>query len=248
MAVNLRGVTVVLLPGTGSDDDYVYRAFSAALHDVGAVVVHPGARAGPARRRLSARAGRRGAAGPDRGRRGVDRRRGGHLVGAGASRRSGRGRAGRAARLDGRTRNGDRRAGRPVLGAGAAPRRTGRRRSARCGRPARRGWPTNSPGRGSASGPHCPTPWTRPPATSRRRCAGAGDAGGAAGRRGGHRRSGAPGRGGARMGGRGAPRGAAHRSRSTKSAPTPASSGARVRDCACLDGPSYPTGPDATRP
>jgi pimeloyl-ACP methyl ester carboxylesterase len=39
MAVNLRGVTVVLLPGTGSDDDYVYRAFSAALHDVGAVVV-----------------------------------------------------------------------------------------------------------------------------------------------------------------------------------------------------------------
>ncbi len=41
MAVNLRGITVVLLPGTGSDDDYVYRAFSAALHDVGAVVVTP---------------------------------------------------------------------------------------------------------------------------------------------------------------------------------------------------------------
>ncbi|HYO02030.1 MAG TPA: alpha/beta hydrolase [Mycobacterium sp.] len=39
MAVNLRGVTVVLLPGTGSDDDYVYRAFSAALHDVGAIVM-----------------------------------------------------------------------------------------------------------------------------------------------------------------------------------------------------------------
>ena len=39
MAVNLRGVTAVLLPGTGSDDDYVYRAFSAALHDVGAVVM-----------------------------------------------------------------------------------------------------------------------------------------------------------------------------------------------------------------
>ena len=36
MAVNLRGVTTVLLPGTGSDDDYVYRAFSAALHEVGA--------------------------------------------------------------------------------------------------------------------------------------------------------------------------------------------------------------------
>jgi pimeloyl-ACP methyl ester carboxylesterase len=41
MAVNLRGTTVVLLPGTGSDDDYVYRAFSAALHDVGATVMEP---------------------------------------------------------------------------------------------------------------------------------------------------------------------------------------------------------------
>jgi pimeloyl-ACP methyl ester carboxylesterase len=41
MAVILRGVTTVLLAGTGSDDDYVYRAFSAALHDVGAVVVTP---------------------------------------------------------------------------------------------------------------------------------------------------------------------------------------------------------------
>ncbi|MCV7168375.1 alpha/beta hydrolase [Mycobacterium manitobense] len=41
MAVDLRGVTTVLLAGTGSDDDYVYRAFSAALHGVGAVVVTP---------------------------------------------------------------------------------------------------------------------------------------------------------------------------------------------------------------
>jgi pimeloyl-ACP methyl ester carboxylesterase len=41
MAVNLRGTTVVLLPGTGSDDDYVYRAFSAALHGVGATVLTP---------------------------------------------------------------------------------------------------------------------------------------------------------------------------------------------------------------
>ncbi|MGB1226208.1 MAG: alpha/beta hydrolase, partial [Mycobacterium sp.] len=41
MTVNLRGVTTVLLPGTGSDDDFVYRAFSTALHDVGAVVVTP---------------------------------------------------------------------------------------------------------------------------------------------------------------------------------------------------------------
>lgn len=41
MAVNLRGVTTVLLAGTGSDDDYVYRAFSGPLHDVGAIVVTP---------------------------------------------------------------------------------------------------------------------------------------------------------------------------------------------------------------
>jgi len=41
MAVTLSGVSVVLLPGTGSDDDYVYRAFCDALHDVGAVVVTP---------------------------------------------------------------------------------------------------------------------------------------------------------------------------------------------------------------
>src|SRR6185437_5534631 len=41
MAVILQDVTTVLLPGTGSDDDYVYRAFSAALHAVGGVVVTP---------------------------------------------------------------------------------------------------------------------------------------------------------------------------------------------------------------
>jgi pimeloyl-ACP methyl ester carboxylesterase len=41
MTVDLRGVTTVLLPGTGSDDDYVYRAFAAPLHEVGAVVVTP---------------------------------------------------------------------------------------------------------------------------------------------------------------------------------------------------------------
>lgn len=41
MAVNLHGVTTVLLAGTGSDDDYVYRAFSGALHDAGAIVVTP---------------------------------------------------------------------------------------------------------------------------------------------------------------------------------------------------------------
>ena len=41
MAPNLRGVTAVLLAGTGSDDDYVYRVFSDALHGVGAVVTTP---------------------------------------------------------------------------------------------------------------------------------------------------------------------------------------------------------------
>ncbi|WP_326547026.1 alpha/beta hydrolase [Mycolicibacterium sp. ND9-15] len=41
MTVDLRGVTTVLLPGTGSDDDFVYRAFSGALHEQGATVVTP---------------------------------------------------------------------------------------------------------------------------------------------------------------------------------------------------------------
>ncbi|ODQ87705.1 alpha/beta fold hydrolase [Mycolicibacterium holsaticum] len=41
MDVILRGVTAVLLPGTGSDDDYVHRAFSAALEHAGAVMVTP---------------------------------------------------------------------------------------------------------------------------------------------------------------------------------------------------------------
>jgi pimeloyl-ACP methyl ester carboxylesterase len=41
MALSLSGVTVVLLPGTGSNDDYVYRVFAPALHDVGAAVVTP---------------------------------------------------------------------------------------------------------------------------------------------------------------------------------------------------------------
>jgi pimeloyl-ACP methyl ester carboxylesterase len=41
VAVDLRGVTTVLLPGTGSDDDYVDRAFSGPLQAVGAVVLTP---------------------------------------------------------------------------------------------------------------------------------------------------------------------------------------------------------------
>jgi pimeloyl-ACP methyl ester carboxylesterase len=41
VAVDLRGVTTVLLPGTGSDDDYVHRAFAAPLGEVGAVIVTP---------------------------------------------------------------------------------------------------------------------------------------------------------------------------------------------------------------
>ncbi|QEN14900.1 alpha/beta fold hydrolase [Mycolicibacterium sp. ELW1] len=41
MTITFRGVTAVLLPGTGSDDDYVYRAFAGPLHGVGAVVTTP---------------------------------------------------------------------------------------------------------------------------------------------------------------------------------------------------------------
>ena len=39
--INLRGVTAVLLPGTGSDDDYIYRVFAAPLHAAGAALVTP---------------------------------------------------------------------------------------------------------------------------------------------------------------------------------------------------------------
>ncbi|HEU4362734.1 MAG TPA: alpha/beta hydrolase [Mycobacterium sp.] len=38
MTFDLRGVTVVLLPGTGSDDDYLDRVFSGPLQQVGAVL------------------------------------------------------------------------------------------------------------------------------------------------------------------------------------------------------------------
>jgi pimeloyl-ACP methyl ester carboxylesterase len=41
MAVDLRGVTTVLLPGTGSDDDYVRRAFSSPLREAGALLIAP---------------------------------------------------------------------------------------------------------------------------------------------------------------------------------------------------------------
>jgi pimeloyl-ACP methyl ester carboxylesterase len=41
VAVDLRGVTTVLLPGTGSDDDYVNRAFSGPLTEAGALLVTP---------------------------------------------------------------------------------------------------------------------------------------------------------------------------------------------------------------
>jgi pimeloyl-ACP methyl ester carboxylesterase len=39
VAVDLRGVTTVLLPGTGSDDDYVRRAFSGPLREAGALLI-----------------------------------------------------------------------------------------------------------------------------------------------------------------------------------------------------------------
>jgi pimeloyl-ACP methyl ester carboxylesterase len=44
VAVDLRGVTTVLLPGTGSDDVYVHRAFSGPLRNAGARVVTPAPR------------------------------------------------------------------------------------------------------------------------------------------------------------------------------------------------------------
>ncbi len=41
VVVDLRGVITVLLPGTGSDDDYVTRAFAGPLHDAGALPLAP---------------------------------------------------------------------------------------------------------------------------------------------------------------------------------------------------------------
>ncbi len=41
MAVDLRDVATVLLPGTGSDDDYVHRAFYGPLREAGALLVAP---------------------------------------------------------------------------------------------------------------------------------------------------------------------------------------------------------------
>lgn len=41
VTVDLRGVTVVLLPGTGSDDNYVRRAFGAAVARAGALLHTP---------------------------------------------------------------------------------------------------------------------------------------------------------------------------------------------------------------
>ncbi len=39
MAVSIGGVVTVLLPGTGSDDDYLRRAFGGPLHDAGASLI-----------------------------------------------------------------------------------------------------------------------------------------------------------------------------------------------------------------
>lgn len=41
MAVELSGVTTVVLPGTGSDDDYAGRAFGGPLREVGAQLLAP---------------------------------------------------------------------------------------------------------------------------------------------------------------------------------------------------------------
>ena len=41
VAINLGGVTTVMLPGTGSDDDYIVRAFSGPLRDAGAQILAP---------------------------------------------------------------------------------------------------------------------------------------------------------------------------------------------------------------
>lgn len=46
MTIDLRGVTTVMLPGTGSDDDYIARAFAGPLREAGAQVLAPPPRPG----------------------------------------------------------------------------------------------------------------------------------------------------------------------------------------------------------
>jgi pimeloyl-ACP methyl ester carboxylesterase len=41
VAIDLSGVTTVMLPGTGSDDDYITRAFAGPLRDAGARILAP---------------------------------------------------------------------------------------------------------------------------------------------------------------------------------------------------------------
>ena len=140
VAVDLRGIRAVLLPGTGSDDHYVRRAFSGPVRAARGGAGDAAPAAGPVDRRLSVRTGRRRPHRSDRRRRCLDRSRGGGGLGTGPSRSGGRG-AGRAAALD---------RGARVCACGAL-RRAIRppscvpmgwpRRPSRCGHPARPGWP-----------------------------------------------------------------------------------------------------------
>ena len=143
MAVDLRGVTTVVLAGTGSDDDYVYRAFSVALHEAGAVVVVPAPR--PDRlvdgyRRELDNAARRGPVAV-----------GGVSIGAAVTDVLGVGapvacrrRAGGTSRMDRLTRQRTGRAGGPVFSSRRCASRwagIGDRRG--CVPPSGPGWPTN---------------------------------------------------------------------------------------------------------
>ncbi len=99
MAITLRGVPTVLLPGTGSDDDYVYRVFAGPLHEMGAVVI---AAAPQPDRLVAGYVHALEEASHDwrhRGGRGVHRCGGGGGVGAGSSTTGRRG-AGRATAVD----------------------------------------------------------------------------------------------------------------------------------------------------
>ena len=207
MAVDLRGVTVVLLPGTGSDDDYVYRAFSPALHDVGAAVVAPA----PEPDRLVAGYLRElddaARPGPDRRRRRLHRRRRRDVVGAGPPGPGSR-RSWPRCRVDRRTRRRARRAGRQYTA--HLLRSDGLASAIAQMRASSPPWLADELTR-SWVGQWPALPDAMDEAAALRRADGrrARDAGRPDGRRGGDRRPGAPRRGGARVGGRGAPRGAA---------------------------------------
>ena len=167
MTITFRGATAVLLPGTGSDDDYVYRAFAGPLHGVGAVVSTPAPQ--PARLVASYLDALDNAArqGPIIV--------GGVSIGAAVTVAWALAHPSRAVAVlaalpawTGAAHVGARRAVGPAHRPPVAHRRSGRHDRADAGVQPGLAGRRARPAAGWVSGPSCPTRWRKPPATSRR--------------------------------------------------------------------------------